>query len=155
MSGSRERTGVKGSRKESQFAAILGRAGWLVDGPRPRTRFGRTDAFGLFDLLALREASPHLFVQLTDSSHGAEKRDDIDASPLFGDRLARSANDAILVGTWGRRQATGFAWKIEKAYGRREWRVLGFVSLAGDVVDTNGGTLTRLLATSKEAKQEE
>ncbi len=140
-------SGARGTRKEAQFAALLKNAGWLVEGPKPRARFGRTDYFGAFDLIAMRTRDPPLFVQLTGGGHEHAKRKRIEADARLLDAVL--PHSTVLVASWGVRKRTGRAWRVQRRLPSEGWYDLGFVRLDGTVVDANGGTLAKIAARSR------
>lgn len=145
---SRSTTGAKGARKEAQFAEILRSVSWLVEGPKPRARFGRTDYWGAVDLVGLRAWSPRLLLaQLTNATHAAEKRDEVDAL-LPRSVLPDGGETSVIVGAWGFRRSTGFAWRVEERR-PRGWAEIGFVRSDGSLVSGAASALERIFTPSR------
>lgn len=139
--------GAKGARKESQFAELLRAVSWRVEGPKPRARFGRTDYWGALDLLGLRGWKPRmLFVQLTHATNAAAKRDEIDAT-LPRSVLPDGGETSVLVGAWGYRKSTGYAWRVEERR-PRGWAETGFVRLDGTLAPGADPALKRIFSAS-------
>lgn len=137
-------SGKRGARKESQFATVLREAGWRVEGPKPRARFGRTDYFGVLDLLAVRGGSTRLLLaQLTGRTNASAKRSAIDRE-LPRALLPDAGSTAVVVGAWGYwRRAGVHGWRITQR-GARGWRAIGIVSLDGSLAEATG-SLVHLL----------
>lgn len=125
-----------GTRHESMFADLLRAAGWQVEGPKPRARFNRTDYFGSFDVLAVKNRR-HAYAQLAgeDPANLRRKRRAIEASLLLP-HLSR--RDYIWLLSWrlvvrgGRRRGAWKWWRLERGgTGGPTWKTLGYLDPSG------------------------